>query len=100
MVRMRVSTSSSEFMVLWQLILDCFLLVGTELLSQVKEFKCFGVFFRSDGEVCEIDRQIGAPSVGLAALIQAFVVKRALSEGETLNLFQSSSGYEIMETVD
>lgn len=66
MAGMRVSTSSSEFMVLCQIIVDCSLLVGTEFLPQVKEFKCRGVLFMSDGKV---DRWTGAPSVVLAALI-------------------------------
>lgn len=85
-VGMRVNTSSSEFMVLCQIMVDCSLLVGTEFLPQVKEFKCLGVLFMSDGEV---NRWTGAPSVVLAALIQTVVVKRALSEGEAVNL----SGY-------
>ncbi|KAK0148818.1 Calmodulin-regulated spectrin-associated protein 3 [Merluccius polli] len=44
-VRMRVSTSKSEAMVLCWKRVDCSLWVGSELLPQVKEFKYLGVLF-------------------------------------------------------
>lgn len=44
---------------------DVFLWVGSELLSQVKEFKCLWVLFTSKGKMERvIDRQIG-PAIDL-----------------------------------
>lgn len=60
---MRVSISVSEAMVLCRKMLKCFLQVGSELLSKVKESKYLGVLFIGDGKMdCKMDRQIGAVS--------------------------------------
>jgi len=57
---MRVSTSKSEATVLCWKPVDCSLQVGTECLSQAKEFKYLGVLFTSEGKIEEeIDRRIG-----------------------------------------
>jgi len=58
-VGMRVSTSKSEAMVLCQKTVECSLLVGSELLLQVKEFKYLWVLFTSEGKMeWEMDRLV------------------------------------------
>jgi len=56
-VRMRVSTSKSEAMVLCRKTVECSLRVGSELLPQAKEFKYLGVLFTSEGKMGAGDGQ-------------------------------------------
>jgi len=89
-VRMRVSTSKSEAMVLCWKTVECSLQVGSELLPQGKEFKYFGVLFTSEGKMeREIDRWIGAASAVMWALYRSIVVKRDLSQKVNLSIYRS-----------
>lgn len=54
---MRVSTSSSKFTVLFQLMVDCSLLVGTDMLSQREWVQMFCLFM-CDIKICQIDRPV------------------------------------------
>lgn len=84
---MKVSISKSEAIVLCWKTVDCFLLVGSELLPQVKEFKYLGFLVMSEGKMdCEIDRWIGAASAVQQALYWTVVAKRELSWNPQLSI--------------
>ena len=55
--------------------MDCSVLVGIELVPQVKEFKYLRVLFMSEGKMeCELDRQIGAASAVMQVLYHTILV--------------------------
>ncbi|KAK0143837.1 hypothetical protein N1851_017957 [Merluccius polli] len=91
-VRMRVSTSKSEAMVLCRKTVDCSLWVGSELLPQVKEFKYLGILFTSEGKMeREMDRQIDAATAVMCALYRTVVARRQSSQFTRLSTSQPSS---------
>ena len=78
---MRISTSTSETMVLSWKRVECSLRVGNEILPQVEEFKYLWVLFTSEGRMeHEIDGRICAASAVLRALHRPVVVKKELSQ--------------------
>ncbi|KAI3353709.1 hypothetical protein L3Q82_004937 [Scortum barcoo] len=87
---LRISTSTSEAMVLDRKRVACPLQVGGEVLPQVEEFKYLGVLFTSEGKMeHEIDRRlIGAASAALSAVgvLDHRGEEVAESKGEALNL--------------
>ncbi|TWW69272.1 hypothetical protein D4764_18G0000780 [Takifugu flavidus] len=87
---MRISTSTSESMVLARKKVECLLQVGEEVLPQVEEFKYLGILFTSEGRMeREIDKQIGAASAVMWALNRSVVVKKELSRKAKLSIYRS-----------
>ncbi|GAA6111505.1 uncharacterized protein LOC111191400, partial [Tachysurus ichikawai] len=89
-VRMRISTSKSEAMVLSRKRVACPLQDSGELLPQVEEFKYLGVLFTSEGRMeREINRRIGVSSAVMRSIYRSAVVKRKLSCKTKLSIYQS-----------
>ena len=87
---MKISTSTSEAMVLDRKKVDCSLWVGGESLPQVEEFKYLGILFTSEGKLeREIDRRIGAASAVMRSLYRSVVVKKELSRKAKLSIYRS-----------
>ena len=86
-VRMRVSTSKSEAMVLCRKTVECSLPVGSELQPQAKYLR---VLFTSEGKMERVmDRRIGAASAVMRALYRSVVVKKELSQKAKLSIYRS-----------
>jgi len=69
---------------------ECSLRVGSKLLPKAKEFKFFGVLFKSEGKMkWELDILIGAACAVMRALYRSVLVKRELSRKAKLSIYRS-----------
>lgn len=70
---------------------QCFVQVGSELLSEVfkcEQFECLGVLFLNDSTMQhETDRQIGTATAAMWAFYQILMVKRQLSWQTNLSVY-------------
>ena len=81
-----ISPSKSKAMILSRKPMECLLWVGNESLPQVKEFKCLGVLFASEGTMeREIGQRIGQRP-GIAFSYRTAVVKRELNRKAKLSI--------------